>query len=187
MNGSPSPLNPTSGSLLGFLMGGGAMTGWELYRAVEETTGHFWNVTRSQVYRELRDLERRRLIVAGEPGPRGRVHYELTSAGRDAFGRWLESGPGPDLIRHHLLLTVFFADHLPADVLSEILRSSLREHERVLDTFRHLKDGMDDSLPGATLTFGIRYEELVVQWIHETLSGLSRRSLAEVDGLASEE
>ena len=49
------PLNPTAASLLGFLHQG-PMTGWDLAQTVEATIGDFWNVTRSQVYRELRTL-----------------------------------------------------------------------------------------------------------------------------------
>ncbi len=174
MSDSHGLINPTAGSLLGFLVGGGPMTGWDLYRSVEGSTGHFWNVTRSQVYRELRDLERRGLITAGESGPRGRIPYRASDAGERAFAEWLSAGPGPDLIRHHLLLTVFFANQLDRGRLLELLRESRRHHERTLDTFRHLYDDTDDSLPGATLRFGVRYEEMVLAWIDEVMTSLAR-------------
>jgi hypothetical protein len=47
------------------------------------------------------------------------------------------------------------------------LDESRRDHERTLDEFRHLLSQMEDSLPTATLRFGVRYEELVLQWIEE--------------------
>ena len=45
-------LNPTAASLLGYL-DVGPMTGWDLNEFVRASIGNFWNVTRSQVYREL--------------------------------------------------------------------------------------------------------------------------------------
>ena len=54
----PMPINPTSASLLGFLYWR-PMSGGEIVSAVEESVGHFWNVTRSQIYRELRVLASR--------------------------------------------------------------------------------------------------------------------------------
>ena len=39
---------------------------------VETTIGDFWNVTRSQIYRELRSLEELGLVEAGETGARER-------------------------------------------------------------------------------------------------------------------
>ena len=54
--GMSSPdLNATATSLLGFLLDG-PKTGWDLVQAVEGSVGYFWNITRSQVYRELETL-----------------------------------------------------------------------------------------------------------------------------------
>src|ERR1039457_7058864 len=105
-------LNPTAGSILGFLATFGPLTGWDLDKLVESSIGNFWNVTRSQVYRELRDLEARGMAASGEPGPRDRTPYQITKSGRAAFHAWVSRDPGPDMIRHRLLLTVFFSDHL---------------------------------------------------------------------------
>src|SRR2546429_256493 len=51
-------LNATAASLLGFLRAG-PMTGWDLDQRVKLSIGNFWNVTRSQIYRELRVLTER--------------------------------------------------------------------------------------------------------------------------------
>ena len=56
-------LNPTAATLLGFLHRG-RMTGWDLAQMAEMVIGDFWNVTRSQVYRELRTLEGLDLVAA---------------------------------------------------------------------------------------------------------------------------
>src|SRR2546430_4210247 len=117
-------LNPTAASLLGFLHEG-PMTGWELAQAVERSIGNFWNVTRSQVYRELRKLQGWGLVEAGKVGPRDRLPYEISDAGRKAFAEWIARPPGDEIIRFPLLLTVFFGAHIEPARLDRYLR----EHE----------------------------------------------------------
>jgi len=94
----PSDLNPTAASLLGYL-DLGPMTGWDLDRFVQASIGNFWNVTRSQIYRELRTLTERGYVKAGTTGPRDRVPYAITNAGRKAFKHWIAQPPPPDVIR----------------------------------------------------------------------------------------
>jgi len=159
-------LNATAASLLGFLRHG-PMTGWELGHRVEEAIGSFWNVTPSQVYRELRSLEAGGLIEPGETGPRDRRPYRLTEAGRTAFAAWIARPPGDELIRFPLLLTVFFGE----DVDRSRLERSLHEHElrhlRRLEEYERraaeIPDG-DPSGPTQVLRFGIEYERAVLRW-----------------------
>jgi DNA-binding PadR family transcriptional regulator len=166
MSGEPDPtLNPTAASILGFLQRG-PMTGWELEKAVEGSIGSFWNVTRSQIYRELSNLASLKLVVPGETGPRDRRPYMISEAGRHAFGAWISRLPGQEIIRFPLLLTVFFREHLD----SVRLRRYLREHE--LAHMRHLEEyeerarrlGDVQSGPALVLRFGIEYEQAVLRW-----------------------
>ncbi|MHB8670343.1 MAG: PadR family transcriptional regulator [Acidimicrobiales bacterium] len=159
---SSRDLNPTAASLLGFLQRG-PMTGWELDRAVAGSIGNFWNVTRSQIYRELPLLSDRGYVVAGEPGPRDRVRYTLTDAGRAAFSEWINREPGPDLIRMRFLLTVFFNDSLEPGRLAELAAGQRRVHEGRLAEFRALQSSLPE--PEATLRFGISFEETLVEWL----------------------
>lgn len=161
------PLNPTAASILGFLASDGPMTGWDLARHAESTIGPFWNVTRSQIYRELRDLAGRDLVAAGDAGPRDRTPYEITDAGGDAFAAWLIGDPGPDLIRHRLLLTVFFADHLPPERLAEILAEQRVAHRAQLSVYRNIEPLVVAGARGAALAFGIAYEEMLLSWLDD--------------------
>ncbi len=159
-------VNPTAGSILGFLASFGSLTGWDLDQVIDTSIGNFWNVTRSQVYRELRDLATRGLVVHGEPGLRDRTPYEITEAGRAALHTWLARDPGPDVIRHRLLLTVFFRDHLAPDRLAEILAAQRAEHERTLARYQEVqRDLGTEDARAATLRFGISYEETLIAWI----------------------
>ncbi len=167
------PLNPTAASILGFLAGDGPMTGWDLARHAESTIGPFWNVTRSQIYRELRDLAGRGLVAAGEAGPRDRTPYEITHAGREAFSTWVAGDPGADLIRHRLLLTVFFADHIPPRRLGEILAEQRAAHRDQLSTYRQIERSGVAGARAAALAFGIAYEEMVLSWLDDVAHHLA--------------
>ena len=167
-------VNPTAGSILGFLASFGSLTGWDLDQVIDTSIGNFWNVTRSQVYRELRNLATRGLVVQGDSGPRDRTPYDITEAGRAALHAWLARDPGPDVIRHRLLLTVFFRDHLAPDRLAEILAAQRAEHERTLARYQELQRdlGVEDSR-ATTLCFGTAYEEALLAWIDSVAASLN--------------
>ena len=161
-------LNATAASLLGFLHDG-PKTGWDLVQTVEETIGNFWNVTRSQVYRELRTLEEQGLVEPGETGARERRPFSITEAGRAAFSRWIAREPGPDMIRSPMLLTVFFGNHLDPELLRRHLTLQRIRHQQELDQYEALyaELGGDATVdwPVQALRLGIEYERAVLRWM----------------------
>ncbi len=174
---SERPLNATAASLLGFLHEG-PKTGWDLVATAQQRIGDFWSLTQSQVYRELTAMARRGLIDVGPPGPRDRKPYALTDAGRAAFAEWVDAPPGPDQVRIPLLLTIAFADHLPADRLAELVAGQREVHEERLARYREHQAALSraDGVPAArlaTLEFGLRHEEAVLDWF-DALPGLLR-------------
>jgi DNA-binding PadR family transcriptional regulator len=161
-------LNATAASLLGFLQDR-PRTGWEIAQAVESSIGNFWNVTRSQVYRELRSLEEQGLVEAGETGARDRRPYTVTDKGRRAFAGWIAREPGPDLVRSPLLLTVFFGDHLDPALLRRFLVLHRARHEQQLAVYEDLYDalaGMEgEDFSVLALRYGIEHERAVLRWM----------------------
>lgn len=178
MNGNPrtaADLNATQASLLGFLHDGPA-TGWDLIEEVRRGLARFWNVTSSHVYRELRTLEDRGLVRAGEPGPRDRQPFRITAKGRRAFARWIRQEPGPEQIRIPLLVTLWFARHLDAPTLATFLEHHHDEHEQRLTEYRALADAFADTEApdphiGAVIDFGIAYERAFLEWLESLPSG----------------
>jgi DNA-binding PadR family transcriptional regulator len=142
------------------------MTGWELEQRAETSIGNFWNLTRSQIYRELHMLHGRGLVEPGQPGPRERLPFAITDAGRHAFQEWIAQPPGPELIRFPLLLTVFFSEHLDAGRLRRSLREHELQHLRRLEELQETASGMggDTSGPAQVVRFGIEYEQAVLRW-----------------------
>jgi DNA-binding PadR family transcriptional regulator len=142
------------------------MTGWDLSEAAQATIGYFWNVTRSQVYRELHSLEAQGLVVGGERGTREKRAYTITEAGRAAFADWISQEPGPLVARFPLLVTVWFGDHLSDDSLDFFLRLHRARHEKRREFLHNLVEEVDDhSAPGARVArFGLMFEEMVLGW-----------------------
>ncbi|MBO0841057.1 MAG: PadR family transcriptional regulator [Sciscionella sp.] len=164
-------LNPTAASLLGFLHEG-PMTGWDLVTAAQERIGNFWSLTQSQVYRELTAMANAGLVKAGKPGPRDRKPYAITRAGRTAFARWLNQDPAGENIRFPLLVTILFAEQLPAGRLEEIVASQRAEHADRLAGYQKLRRELRgrpevDRFRLAPLEFGIRYERALLAWFDQ--------------------
>jgi DNA-binding PadR family transcriptional regulator len=158
-------INATAASLLGFLTER-PMTGWELSAAVEGSIANFWNVTRSQVYRELRTLAELEYVEAGEAGPRDRRPYSVTDAGRRAFGEWIVRDPGSPIVRLPLLLTVFFGRHLPRERLAEILGRELEGGFGALEKFEAMQQEYgSDPFVRQVLQFGIDYQRTLLAWL----------------------
>jgi DNA-binding PadR family transcriptional regulator len=174
--GPSAQLNPTAASLLGFLLEG-PRTGWDLARDVRKGIGNFWNVTQSQVYRELRALQERGLVSA-EPasGSRERRPYAITESGHEAFRAWIAQPPGEELIRFPLLLSVYFGEHVDPGRLRRWLREHQLVHMRRLEGYEQqaaaLPEGASGSGKVLTLQFGIEYERAVLRWFHSVFAEL---------------
>jgi DNA-binding PadR family transcriptional regulator len=173
-------LNATAAALLGLLLER-PMTGWDLMAAAQERIGEFWTLTQSQVYRELAAMAERGLLTAEPTGPRERKPYRITAAGRAAFDQWLQRMPGEDLIRIPLLLTVAFAQHLPAERLAAVIAERRVVHEERLERYRSARQALDGlgeiaSARRATLEFGLRHEQAVLDWFDVLPALLPRRS-----------
>src|SRR5689334_2359685 len=125
------PLNSTAACVLGILDVGPpppaharwtrdrAMSGAEIWSALEQSVAGFWSLTRSQVYQELRRLTADGLVAVSDAG-----RYVLTDAGRGAARQWFvdraRGEPREEQLRSPIMLTVFFGHYLPADVLERV-------------------------------------------------------------------
>jgi DNA-binding PadR family transcriptional regulator len=158
-------LNATAASLLG-LLHRGSMTGWDLARQAETLIGDFWNVSPSQIYRELRTLEEAGLVAAGPAGSREKKPFTITDKGRDAFTVWIGREPGPDVIRSPLLLMVFFASHLDDVHRKRFMAIQRLRHEQTLYEYRKVVETLGDEEPDLAnvVQFGIFHEEAFLRW-----------------------
>lgn len=161
-------LNSTAAALLGMLHDR-PMTGGELVAAADDRFGAFWNVTRSQVYRELPALASSGLVKLGKAGARAAQPYSITPAGRKGFAAWLAEPAGPDHSRNPLLLRLGFGAQHSRSQLRRLVADARSEHEAALSAYRDRllelrRDGADDYLV-ATTEFGVAYEKALLKWL----------------------
>jgi DNA-binding PadR family transcriptional regulator len=160
------PLNATQGALLGFLHDR-PKTGWDLIQEAAGGLAKFWNVTPSHVYRELKTLEDRGLVVAGERGARDRRPYSITALGTAAFAEWIAHEPGPEQIRIPLLVSLWFAQHLDDSTVAGFLATHRAVHEERLAEYRAVDARLDDGDVHlrAVVQFGVAYEAAFLAWL----------------------
>lgn len=171
-------INATAASLLGFLHEG-PTTGWDLVKTAEERIGNFWSLTKSQVYSELHKLANYGLVTVGERGRRESRIFTINSVGRKLFKEWINQNPGREQIRFPLLLSVSFARFIQPNILHSILTAHQVTHQKQLDeylTLNNLLEKYPQSKDGRmTLSFGIEYERMTLQWIKKVLNNLEEK------------
>ena len=68
------------------------MTGYDLSKLFQQSVSHVWNAPDSQIYPELKRMEKDRLVEGKEVawGPKGRKRqYTISAEGLDAFRQWM--------------------------------------------------------------------------------------------------
>lgn len=114
----------------------GEATGYEIKKVLEDGPfGHFLEASFGAIYPALSRLTDEGLVACRaetHPGRPERKIYSLTKAGQSAFDNALRSTPGPDRFRSEFLFLLLFADHLPAERLSELIDARLAEYRAKL-------------------------------------------------------
>jgi len=177
-----SELSATGKVVLGMLACG-KHTGYEIKQFVDQSTRHFWAASYGQIYPELRRFAEQGLVRSrSEPsGRRARTVFELTEAGEQLLGSWLESTEEPLIeLRHEGMLKLFFSDAGAAAKLDHV-RAIRAGHERKLDHVRAIRAGHErkleqlravepqarqapDSGPHLTLSLGLQFNQCIVDW-----------------------
>ncbi len=118
------------------LLSDGSKSGYAIKQEIEQVISHFWKESFGQIYPALHQLCQDGLARrnAGRTGHRQRHLYTITPAGRRELRRWLVIPPGVGIIRHELLLKVFFGKHTdPATLLRHL--ETYRERVEQTQTF----------------------------------------------------
>lgn len=172
-------------ALLGFI-NYRPLTGYQLGQIIERSTGYFWHAKVSQIYITLKAMKDEGLVsVEIEPQEErpDRNVYSITPAGRSALHSWLQQ-PVTEIKprKDELLLKLFFSARVDKELLLAQLRLLQNLHQNQLDEIQtqaagqishfasldpHLKK--DALFWNATRRFGELYEEMTLQWLHETI------------------
>ncbi len=157
-------LTQTSYTVLGLVSVAGEATPYDLKQMVAVSVGNFWAVPHSQLYAEPDRLaEAGYLSVRRERTGRRRKHYKLTSKGRDALERWVQSPTEGTLeLRDPGILKLFFG----ADPAA-LAAGQLEHHRRRLKEYESLRETADATSPTGprlALEAGIGHEKEYVRF-----------------------
>lgn len=89
----------------------GVSTGYEINELFQSSLNFFWNAQKSQIYREIQNLEKEKWITISrvqQPNRPDKQVCTITPAGRKEFLRWLADPDQTMRIRSSLLMKVFF-------------------------------------------------------------------------------
>ncbi len=176
--------------LLGFL-NYQPLTGYELKRAIDESTSHFWHAYHSQIYTSLRKMETDGLVtstmIEGEGQPDRRV-YTITPAGQETLQAWLNQ-PMTEMasVKDELLVRVFFSARRDTEKVVNELVLQRELHLQKLAVYGEICQHMDqhnqeldpallrdNAFWQATLRMGMRYEQIYIEWLNETIETVRR-------------
>lgn len=167
------------------------MTGYELKKIFDDSINFFWPAQTSQIYRELKTLEKKgdltSTIQPSEKGPHKRI-YTITKQGILSLKDWLANPP--DVIdegsRNTFALRIFFASHVGIDELyfqvQKKLKSYRKEYEQLklieqqkLDEYVKMIGQEDEVLYWKiVLSKGFHDVGSDIQWAEETLAYLQK-------------
>jgi DNA-binding PadR family transcriptional regulator len=112
------------------------MSGYDIKRHFDRAVHFVWNASDSQIYRELRGMERDGLIasrlVYQESKPNKRL-YQVTEAGVAELDAWLVSPAEKPYSKEPFLLRLFFMARVPDADARKVLEARLNEVESLLD------------------------------------------------------
>lgn len=149
----------------------GPRSGYEIKTVVDRSTRFFWAASYSQIYPELKRLERQGLVEGEDAGQgaRPRRVYRLTAAGRAALEDWLHGRETTIELRDESLLRLFFADVLPREEALGLLDARARGHAEFAEVLHQTdaRPGDDPPFVDLVLRWGIAFNEFGARWCEQ--------------------
>lgn len=172
MTRSTVELTTTEAVLLG-LLSEGERSGYDLLKRAERSVAYMWTPAKSHLYAVLPRLvdaglaKRRNVRQQGRPD---KQLYRLTSAGRDAARRWVESAqPGS---WDELLLKVFFARLASRGAVIRQLEAARDEQQALLAEYESVRP--KTRFGALTLRYGLALMPARITWLDDAIAELSR-------------
>ncbi|RYJ25756.1 PadR-family transcriptional regulator [Streptomyces sp. L-9-10] len=180
-------LPPTSWAVLGLLSFGEELSGYDLKKWADSSLKFFyWSPSYSQIYSELKRLERAGYAVSRvelTESTRGKRVYTITGEGREAVTRWARDAPvEPPILKHGVMLRVWLG-HL---MEPEKLRAVIEQHRDYADKMRKLS-AIDAEAAAEVSDWA--YPEMVLRWSerhYESERDLAQHMLNDLDALAAQ-
>ncbi len=158
-----SALNPTAYTVLGLLSIHADLSGYDMRKGIQNSTGYFWAESYGQLYPALKLLAREGLIAPSSFRSEGRKRrtYVITEPGRTALRQWLALPFHNEPPRNEFLLKLFFGREAAPGVAAAHVRDLNDRNRRGLA----ILDQIEASMPSAQLAHPhMRYWMLTLSW-----------------------
>lgn len=159
-------------------------SGYDLSKQFAKSSGCFWKASQQQIYRELAELKRQKLIysetVIQESRPNKNVYY-VTKLGREKLIAWIGEPSEPTAIREDLLVKVLAASLVSSSVIVKELERRRQIHLQQLSVYKDIERercqnfrksstvSIEDKCFCITLHRGIIYETNWISWCEEAI------------------
>lgn len=162
------------------------MTGYDLSKDVERSTGFFWHATHQQIYKELAALQDEGWVehttVDQSEKPSKKV-YAITKPGLAALQSWGKEPSDMPKGKDAFLIKLFAGDVVGSDVLLDDIRRQKKIHAERRQSFKEIEARFFSDVASLstwermqylTLRRGIGYETAWLAWckeVEESLEG----------------
>lgn len=174
--------NKTKYALLGMLSLE-PMSGYDIKRALHNSTQHFWQESDGQIYPILARLLRDKLITshaATTQGARVRKVYKITVKGLKELKDWLSKTAEPFVPRNELLLKLFFGLNIPSSINRKHVLDYQRQLTQRLEAYQQIEASLVQEksahLPywKITLKYGEQIAKAQLEWCEDALRQLKK-------------
>lgn len=122
-----------------------SLTGYDLNKRFGASLVFFWHATHTQIYRELKRMEREGWVVSRreiQDGRPNRKVYSITDKGREVLVAWLKTPSSLQQPKDEMLMKVFGFGLIPPHEAVEQLDRHLALCKERLATFRSVEAGL---------------------------------------------
>ena len=174
--------------LLGFLSDQ-EMSGYDLEKLFSQSIGFFWKAKISQVYRDLKTMEKSGWIESREVIQKNRPNkkiFKITNQGCQELENWLidYNVKGDFDVRVGFLMRMFFAAKRPKEetitLLEQFRAGCYTALASLNDPRKNVNEYYEESLEllyiKSTLAYGEKYYHMQIEWSNEIIETLKNNS-----------
>jgi PadR family transcriptional regulator, regulatory protein AphA len=161
------------------------MSGYDLRKHMDESTGHFWPADQAQIYRTLAQLVSDGLVDVqdiAQAGKPDRREHRINQRGLSDLDSWLSSPITYAPAREVFLLRLFFVGRLGAAQTVAVLNERALAAQELFATLSALRDSLQPRLPErpditlrlrlATLDNGMVHAKAELEWLQRLAAEL---------------
>ena len=151
----------TSYIVLGLLSFGDPLSGYQIRKRGQNLKYFYWSPAQSQIYRELRRLQKNELVDSWHVEQEGKPNkqmFQINAEGTAVFKHWLaHAALPPTVIKHPMLLKLFFGQMTDNAILVKHLNEFVKNCQEALGQLAIVQEYME-------IDSEVVHSALVVEW-----------------------